>query len=365
MAADIIKALGETEVDTNNSSGRITWRSPSNIALVKYWGKYAEQYPRNTSVSFTLTQAYTETTLEYGPRQDLTKGIGLDFFFEGKEAPPVFRDRILKYLNRLSEIMPSLGAFDFKINSSNSFPHSSGIASSASSMSALALCICSLAQKLGLLEADDFFKAASYLARLGSGSACRSVFPMCAIWGELPTFPSASNDYAVPFLIELHPTFKSFNDDILIISSGRKSVSSSAGHALMEHHKYADRRFETANQNLVSILKALENGDLEVFGQILEEEALTLHALMMNSNPPFILMKPNTLLAIQKVWNFRKDTNIPLFFTLDAGPNLHLLYPDEYKRKVHSFIAGELIELCENENWLKDHIGNGPFQILS
>jgi diphosphomevalonate decarboxylase len=128
----------------------------------------------------------------------------------------------------------------------------------------------------------------------------------------------------------------------------------------MDGNPYAPARYQTANQNTVELLKALQNGDLEHFIQITESEALQLHALMMSSNPSFILMKPNSLSIISAIQHFRKNTRIPICFTLDAGPNIHLLYPENYKEKVLDFIQNELIKWCQNEYWIDDKTGHGP-----
>ena len=88
-----------------------------------------------------------------------------------------------------------------------------------------------------------------------------------------------------------------------------------------------------------------------------------LHALMMTSYPPYILMKPNTLLVIEKIKDFRKRTGHPLYFSLDAGPNLHLLYPDEIVEVVQAFIESDLRQYCEGGEWIKDKVGSGPIEI--
>lgn len=251
------------------------------------------------------------------------------------------------------------------MHSRNSFPHSAGIASSASAMSALALCLCSLERRLfGFLKDErEFLAKASYIARLGSGSACRSVYPQLAVWGETGLAPGSSNLYAVPFTDPVHEVFHTFHDDILLISQEEKSVSSRAGHGLMEGNIYADSRYAQARQRMHELIAALQKGDLETFGRIVESEALTLHALMMTSNPPYILMKPNTLAAIEKVRAFRASQKIPLYFSLDAGPNLHLLYPDAFKPDVQKFIKSDLAQLCQTGRWIADEVGEGPIEL--
>ena len=346
-------------------SGSITWQSPSNLAIIKYWGKYGVQLPKNPSFSFTLKNAITETTLDYEPKKGIDTGIvALEFFFDGQPMP-AFEEKIKSFLTSIVEIFPFLRQLKLHISSHNSFPHSSGIASSASSMSALALCLCSLEDDLfGTLKNDIAFRTkASYVARLGSGSACRSIFAQGAIWGESGEAAGSSNLYAIPYEQGLHPVFKTLHDDILIVSKGEKAVSSRAGHALMENNAYAEIRYKQARQRFHKLIPALKNGDIETFGTITENEALTLHALMMTSNPSYILMQPNSLHIIQKVRAFRKEKKLPLYFSLDAGPNLHLLYPDEIQNEVQTFIINDLLSFCENNQWIKDQVGEGPLQV--
>jgi diphosphomevalonate decarboxylase len=104
----------------------------------------------------------------------------------------------------------------------------------------------------------------------------------------------------------------------------------------------------------------MQEEDLEKFGTIVETEAMTLHALMMCSSPNFILMNPSSLAMIGKIKDFREQTKLPLYFTLDAGPNIHLLYPENIKTKVIPFIQAELSEHCEDGRIIWDNVGNGP-----
>jgi diphosphomevalonate decarboxylase len=347
-------------------SGIVSWRCPSNLALIKYWGKHGRQLPQNPSISFTLDQAYTETSLAYESKTGADEGmIDLQFFFENK-TNDAFGQKVQQFLESITDIFPFLKQMRLTIHSNNSFPHSAGIASSASSMGALALCLCSLEDRLfgTLKDINAFRQKASFVARLGSGSACRSIFATMGAWGQLTDIEGSSDLFAVPYEAFLHEIFKTFHDDILIISKGEKSVSSRAGHALMEGNIYANNRYQQAKQNMQQLLLALQKGDVESFGKITEREALTLHALMMSSNPPYILMEPNSLAAIQKVRQFRSETGHSLYFSLDAGPNLHLLYPHEIHKQVQSFIQSDLIQLCEGSQVISDKVGLGPLELI-
>ena len=345
-------------------SGTINWKSPSNLAIVKYWGKYGVQFPRNPSISFTLENAFTQTILSYEPKTDQGEGISLDYTYHG-EYTEAFKTKMVKFLESIRPIYPFLNQLHLTVKSGNSFPHSAGIASSASSMSALALCLCTLEDELFQTLQDDalFDKKASYVARLGSGSACRSIYGGMAAWGETTAIAGSSNDYAVPFTEALHEIYSNFHDDILIASQGEKSVSSRAGHALMEGNAYATPRYQQANDRMQTLVEVLKNGDVETFGKIAENEALTLHALMMTSDPSYILMRPNSLKMIELIRDFRVTTKQPIYFSLDAGPNLHVLYPEEIIHEVRPFIEEQLVPLCEEGLWISDWVGEGPEQL--
>lgn len=341
---------------------QVAWRSPSNIALVKYWGKYGIQLPRNASVSFTLTNAYTNMSIVYQPKNNDKQEISLDFLFEGQENAK-FAQKIQAFLETLVPIFPFLTQMHLSISSTNSFPHSSGIASSASSMSALALCLCSIEQQLlnDFADNEAFLHKASEIARLGSGSAARSVYPYAAVWGYHNDIAGSANEYAIPFA--MHPYFNTYCNTILIVSRAEKTVSSRAGHALMNDHPYADARYTDANNQLSNLVPILQTGDAQSFINIVENEALTLHGLMMNSNPSFILLHPNTLHIINQIRAFRHDTNIPICFTLDAGPNVHLLYPAEFATQVQPFIQTNLLAYCQDNYFIEDKVGGGPQKI--
>lgn len=344
----------------NALSGNVAWQSPSNIALVKYWGKYGRQLPSNPSVSFTLKNAHTIMHVQY---QNGSGNVRL--FFE-KERNEAFEKRMTKFIYSIGDIYPFLQDLDLEIHSSNSFPHSAGIASSASAMSAFCLCLCNIEQNIfgTLKNEDEFLRKASYLSRLASGSACRSVYPILGQWGFHEAISNSTNDFAIPVGEGIDPIFHTFKNSILIASAKEKSVSSSAGHQLMENNPFAPARFQQANQNLDKIMLAMKEGDLATFMEIVEEEALTLHALMMTSTPSYILMKPNSLVLIEKIRAFRAATNLPVCFTLDAGPNLHVLYPAYIASEVQAFIQKECKDFCENGMIIEDEVGMGAHNIL-
>ena len=232
-------------------------------------------------------------------------------------------------------------------------------------MSAVALCICTIEDELfsSLSDIGDFERKASMLARLGSGSASRSIFDSWALWGKTGDVEGSSDEYAIGMKEHMHPIFNFLHDDIFILSAAEKSVSSSAGHELMESNPYANVRYEEAKRQMFYLLKALETGDMERFGSIAEQEAMSLHALMMASNPSYILMEPNTIAMIKMIRAYRAESGLPVYFSLDAGPNIHLLYPDSIADEILPFIENELKPLCVDGLVIKDQVGPGPEQI--
>ena len=329
--------------------------SPSNIAFVKYWGKHGRQLPMNASISMTLKNCHTVCEINYSIDKE---NPGLKSFkFEGEENEG-FKKRIDKFLESISDVYPLVNSLSFEVSTSNSFPHSAGIASSASAMSALCFSLAKIEEDMGEVSSDKVIEKASFLSRLASGSACRSVYPNYASWGEYQSDENSSDDYASLFT-DFHESFQSVKDTILIVSSETKAVSSSLGHQMMNGHPFKEARKEQALENMRVITNAMKAGDWETFGEVLENEALTLHALMMTSDPSFILLKPNSLNIIEKIREFRKETGTPLYFTIDAGPNMHLIYPANVSDTVLTFINSKLKQFCEDGRVIEDEIGQG------
>ncbi len=358
-----------------------SWRAPSNIALIKYWGKYGLQLPRNPSMSFTLSACHTNMHLHVTPGAN---SPGLVVLYDGQPRPS-FEPKILIFLARLQDLFPWLATASIVIDSHNTFPYGVGIASSASAMSAMALCLSDinnqirgpanqegisenlleLAAKKSTTTLDNLsLQKVSQLARLGSGSACRSVYPIASIWGKTENLDESSDSFAIPWGDHVSSVFKDYQDTILIVSSSEKSVPSTAGHQLMDKHPYAEIRYAEAGRNITRLVECMRRDDaLDSFISIVESEALQLHAMMMSGETPFILIKPGTVAIIKEIWRFRRESNIPVCFTLDAGPNVHLLYPLSHKEKILDWVVSELVQYCSSGKYILDHIGYGPEKI--
>jgi diphosphomevalonate decarboxylase len=226
------------------------------------------------------------------------------------------------------------------------------------------MCLLSLEKELNTNLSDEFInKKASFLARLGSGSASRSIEGPLVVWGNHPEIDQSSDLFGVKFPYKVHPVFNNYQDAILLVDKGEKQVSSTIGHNLMHHHPYAENRFQQANDNLAKMSEILQNGDVKSFINLVESEALTLHAMMLTSNPYFILMKPNTLEVINKIWIYRQENNSNICFTLDAGANVHVLYPEVEKESVNKFIKNELAKYCQKNQYICDNTGLGAIKL--
>lgn len=323
----------------------VSWRSPANIAFVKYWGKKGHQIPANPSLSMTMKECFTETKVSFKASDKLSVELSLDGVNQDK-----FAVKIQNYLETLTDL-PWLKNVEVSVQTKNTFPHGAGIASSASGLSAFALCLTDYIEHLsGEKKSPDFYKRASFLARLASGSACRSVYGGFTTWGD------ESDLYASTFVV--HPDFVNLKDSVLVVSGDEKNVSSRSGHDRMKEHAFKEARYVQAKNNFKGMASALKTGDVEEMGRILENEALSLHAMMLTSPEAYTLFKPNSIAAMEMIWDFRRQTKLPLYFTFDAGPNLHLIYPEAHSQKIKTFISHELSPL--GVKVIDDERGEGP-----
>lgn len=320
--------------------------------------------PRNPSLSFTLSACHTDMKVEVTPEAIKPS---LSVLYDGNPRPQ-FEPKIRAMMENLYDQLPWLINSTIVIDSKNTFPQGAGIASSASAMSAFALCIADIDDQLKSDHNNhdlNWRRKVSEYARLGSGSACRSVFAYASLWGETSGVDQSSDHYAIPWADKIEELYKDYQDTILIVSSNEKSVSSSAGHELMANLPYADMRYAVAKKNIAYIIDILSKKDAHnEFISVCESEALQLHALMMAGENPYLLIEPGTLSIIKQVWKFRKETGLPVCFTLDAGPNIHLLYPKAIKSSVLLWIQSELMQYCHDGQYILDEVGSGPSRLI-
>ncbi len=328
-------------VHTKESS-EIVVKSPANIAFIKYWGQKNERdiLPFNDSFSMNLSNCYSLVKMELGgnsSKKELyikeykakdfmpTKGTALDKVL-------VFYSRAKKYLGVTTDI-------GFRIYSENSFPKKAGIASSASFFSALALLFVTAFQKK-LSE-----KELSILARLsGSGSASRSI-PDGFSWWKKGT--SSDSSYAVSVGA---PAYWQLVDLVLITNFAEKKTSSGEGHRGAMTSSYFPARLMDVNKRLRKIKQAFHKKDFSTFGTLIEEEAISMHAVMMTQTPPLYFWSGATVELIKKTVALR-ESGLEAYFTIDAGENLHIICQKKDEKKVYNYFKKqpEVKEIISND----------------
>ncbi len=306
----------------------VTATAPSNIALIKYWGKSdaSLNWPANDSLSMTLSQAKTTTTANVQPDAKTPDAHRMAFKTTGAGTIPV-RDlgKTTRYLEWLrNEVRPfgsAEGALD--ILTHNSFPSSCGIASSASGFAALT--IAAAAAWTGTKNLDELHRLGitqdilSAWARRGSGSACRSIHGGFVHWvrGEAPTAQKVSAVFS--------PDHWPLADLIVLIDRGAKSISSTEGHARAFTSPLMNVRMAGLGERLKDAAQAIEMRDLERLGTIIESEAIEMHSVMMTSHPRTDYFSAPTIAFIRWLRESRAAGNLAAWFTLDAGPNPHVI----------------------------------------
>lgn len=294
---------------------KATALAPSNIAFIKYWGKKDEKLriPLNGSISVNLSNLTTTTTVEFD-KELLADEISIN----GKKEENTVR-RVIEHLNRVRNLAKI--NFRAKVMSINSFPASSGLASSASGFAALTLA----ATKAIGLKLDE--KQLTILARLGSGSACRSIPDGFVEWFE---GESSETSYAKTI-------FPADYFDIavvsLIVSKESKILSTTEGQKKVIGNPFMKIRLSRMEEKINMIKKFIERKDLDHFGKLSEEEALEFHSMTLTSNPPVFYWLPQTVKIIHLTWQWRKE-GLPVYFTIDAGPNVFLIIKKDYLEKL-------------------------------
>ncbi|KKQ26308.1 MAG: Diphosphomevalonate decarboxylase [Candidatus Woesebacteria bacterium GW2011_GWA1_37_8] len=289
-----------------SKTSKATAVSPANIAFIKYWGKKNSKLniPFNDSVSMNLDKCLTTTTVEFNPRFRSDKVI-----VDGKELA---EDKKLRVLNIIDLIREKSGvSYGVKVVSKNNFPSDSGIASSASAFSALALAG-SVASDLTLSE-----KELSILARIGSGSASRSIVDGFAWWKK-----GANN--ATSFAAQIAP--ESYWDlrDIVVVVEKMKKKSSTEGHGVALTSPFFKTRQKNLQRRTLGVIGAIKKKNFLKLGELIEQEAIELHVMAMTSNPPIFYWNKGTVEIMNKIRKWR-EVGLTGFFTMDAGANVHVI----------------------------------------
>lgn len=261
--------------------------APANIAFIKYWGRKANRIPYNPSISMNLSVCETTTTVEFS--SELTR----DVITRGFDSA-----RIVEHLDRLRKLAGVKKKA--RITTENSFPASSGIASSASGFAALTV---AAASALGLTLSE---RELSALARVGSGSAARSIPDGFVKW---------EREYAYSLY---PPTHWDLRDIIVIVSRRTKKISSSEGHDRVKTSPFFTRRLDAIPGRIKRLETALKTKNFPLFGAVIEEECLDMHHVMQTQDPPLFYWNEDTRRVIDAI------QDLPAHYTIDAGPNVHV-----------------------------------------
>ncbi|MFA6303464.1 MAG: diphosphomevalonate decarboxylase [Legionella sp.] len=291
-------------------------QAPANIALIKYMGKQDEQsnIPGNASLSYTLSNLITKvqmnTIADTEDKWQPLNDFGASTFTLSESA----QKRFLNHLSRIKNHFSYSGSF--LVQSNNNFPHASGLASSASSFAALTKCAVSalsdLTQKPVLSLAEQ-----AQLSRQGSGSSCRSFFSPWAIWQETEVGP-----IELPYQNLLHK--------VIVVNNQEKEVSSSEAHKRVKTSPFYPERSIKAEQHLVRLMQALQIEDWNSAYQICWQEFQDMHQLFSTSSQPFSYITHESVQVLERLQNFWQQHKNGPIVTMDAGPNIHLLFrPDQ------------------------------------
>lgn len=287
-----------------------------NIAFIKYWGDRDPvlRIPSNGSISMNLDGLLTRTQVTLD-----SKLSGDKVFLNNLPLEETSLERVVKFLDRVRQLAEKNQYF--RVESSNNFPAAAGIASSASAFAALSLAAMA-ACGLRLDEVE-----LSRLARTGSGSACRSIPGGFVEW---QAGDSHESSYATSFAPLDH---WDLCDCIAILSVQPKPISSSLGHSLATTSSLQNARLDGVNARLDQCRNAILERDFDAFAEVVELDSNLMHAVMMTSSPPLFYWLPSTLALIQAVKEWRTQ-GMPVCYTIDAGPNVHVICLGEFVNRI-------------------------------
>lgn len=320
---------------------RGTAKAHTNIALIKYWGKRHEDLilPTNSSLSVTLDGLYTETTVEF--KEELTGDV---FLLNDVQIAGEAYARVTAYLDLFRDYADKPGLYA-QVTSTNKVPTAAGFASSASGFAALAA---ATAKALDLHLSD---KELSILTRQGSGSACRSIYGGFVEW-EKGVREDGLDSHAVQIAPQNHWDIRVA---AVVLTAQEKDVSSRVGmKRTVDTSIFYQGWLDNVPTDLAAIKAGIAAKDFHVVGEIAEANCLKMHATTFGATPPFTYFQDTTMTVMQTVQNLRK-AGIPAYFTIDAGPNVKVLYlPEDEARVLETIRALDCVE-----NIIVSKVGTG------
>ncbi|HVA96066.1 MAG TPA: diphosphomevalonate decarboxylase [Candidatus Acidoferrales bacterium] len=314
--------------------------APSNIAFIKYWGVKDEvlRLPKNGSISMNLSNLLTTTTVEFNSDfyQDSITVNNVQEIIEG--------NRVIKHLDRIRSLTKI--QYKAKVISKNNFPTSTGLSSSASGFAALTVAAAAAA---GLKLSE---KELSILARQGSGSACRSIPDGFVEWLDGDT---SETSYAVSLYPKDH---WDIIDVVAVVSTNKKEISSTEGHKLATTSLFFDRRLQLNKEKMRLVKRYIKEKNFTAFGNVIEAEALELHAIYLTSQPSLIYLLPASLRLLHLVKKWRQE-GLEVYFTLNTGQDVHIICEKKNAKKV----VKKLSEMEEVQNTIINYPSKGAHLI--
>lgn len=293
-----------------------TAKAHTNIALIKYWGKRNESLilPTNNSLSLTLDGFYTTTTVTF------SDGLQSDeFYLNDERITGIPYARVTKFLDLIRNYAGQ--QLYANVRSINEVPTAAGFASSASGFAALA------AAATRALQLDVSEQELSRLTRQGSGSACRSIYGGFVEW-EQGSKDDGSDSYAVQIVPEDHWDVRVA---AVVLTATEKDVSSREGmKRTVDTSVFYDGWVNSIPHDLEQMKQGIMAKDFEKVGNIAEANCLKMHATTLGAKPPFTYWHDSTMAVMQTVQDMRAK-GIPVFFTIDAGPNVKVLYLPQHE----------------------------------
>lgn len=301
---------------------KATAKAHTNIALIKYWGKRDDSLilPMNNSLSLTLEGFYTTTSVAF--REDLASD---SFYLNEKAVSGKTYDRVTSFLD-LIRTYAGRPNFFAEIQSMNHVPTAAGFASSASGFAALA------AAAVKALDLEVSKQELSMLTRQGSGSACRSIYGGFVEW-EKGMQPDGTDSYAVQVARENHWDIRVAA--VVLSSSAKKVLSREGMKRTVDTSAFYSSWIDSIPADLKQMKQGIREKDFEKVGEIAEANCLKMHATTLAANPPFTYWRDATVAVMDAVRNLR-DNGVPAYFTIDAGPNVKVLYLPENEETIKS-----------------------------
>lgn len=293
--------------------------APSNIAFIKYWGKKDEvlRLPENGSISMNLSNLLTTTTVEFNNK------FKKDVIIINGYQEPNEGSRAIKHIDRIRKIAKIQDKA--RVVSENNFPTGTGLSSSASGFAALTV---AASNAVGLKLSE---KELSILARQGSGSACRSIPDGFTEWLDGDTNETS---YAVSLY---PPDYWYITDVVAVVSKNKKEVSTTSGQKLAGSSPFFPVRKAGIKEKIRLIKKYLKEKDFTKFGELLEAEALELHAIMLTSAPSLIYLLPASLKIMHLVKKWRQE-GLEVYFTVNTGQDIHLICQKKDENKLTAIL---------------------------